>query len=118
MRKLATGNLYDFDCTETTARELQRRYIDVCLNYPAYYSKVCLVNLREAGSANDLERQDCALGTSIYEGVCLREAARCQGRKLATRGAQDRGSYRNLQTGSVDLKIAEVAGWRVVNRHG
>jgi|SRR5579863_3883774 len=119
MREFAAGNLNDFDGTETTARELQRSYIDIRLNDPANYSKIRLVDLRKTGSPNGLECNDCALGASIYEGICLRESdPGCSGRSVTTRGAQDGWSYRNFQTGSVDLQIAEVARWRMVNRHG
>ena len=69
MGQLATRNLDDFDGTKTAVRELYRGHIDICPNDPAYYSKVCLVDLREADSPNGFERQNCPLGASIYQGV-------------------------------------------------
>lgn len=120
MRELATGNLNDFDRLEATVWELQRGYIDISLHDPAYYSNVCLVNLREADSLNGLGCQNRPLGASIYQGFCFGEAApRCGAdRRLATYGAQNGRPYFDSQTGSVELQVARIAAWRVVSLHG
>lgn len=121
MRKITTGNLYDFDGLETaTVRELQRGYINACRHYPADYSKVCLVNLRKADLLNGLRRQNRPLCASIDQSISFGEAgSHCwRNQRLATYRTQDGRSYPDFKAGSMELKITKVATWRVVSQHG